>query len=97
MPHLSSVSNRVRRRPVSSFRGGQQVGGGASFTLAAETPSGAVDGVNDEYELSREPTSLLLFRNGVLQELGANYTLSGTTITFAAPPQTGDVLSAILG
>lgn len=97
MPHLSAVSNRIRRRPVSSFHGGPQIGGGSSFTLAAETPAGAVDGVNDEFELSHEPASLLLFLNGVLQTLGDDYTLSGTTITFATAPFTGDVLSAVLG
>lgn len=27
MPHLSAISNRIRRRPVSSFRGNKSVGG----------------------------------------------------------------------
>lgn len=39
MPHLSSVSNRIRQRPVSSFKGGPQIGGGSS------APSGPAGGV----------------------------------------------------
>ncbi len=39
MPHLSSVSNRIRRRPASSFQGGPQIGGGSS------APSGPAGGV----------------------------------------------------
>lgn len=33
MPHLSAVSNRIRRRPVSSFNRGQQNGGGEFIDL----------------------------------------------------------------
>lgn len=97
MPHLSAVSNRIRRRPVSSFHGGQQIGGSGGTILSSETPAGAVDGVNAVFELSFEPASLLLFLNGVLQTLGGDYTLSGTTITFATAPFTGDIISAVLG
>lgn len=39
MPHLSVVSNRIRRRPASSFQGGPQIGGGSS------SPSGPAGGV----------------------------------------------------
>lgn len=34
MPHLSAISNRIRRRPVSSFHGGTTVGGDAFVPLA---------------------------------------------------------------
>lgn len=33
MPHLSAVSNRIRRRPISSFRGGEPIGGGAFIPI----------------------------------------------------------------
>jgi len=65
----------------------------------AETPAGAVDGINASFALASAPApaeSLSLFRNGVLQKAGVDYTLNGSAITFAAGavPQSGDVLVA---
>ncbi len=65
----------------------------------SETPSGTVDGSNTTFTLSSPPSptaSLALFRNGVLQKQGLDYTLSGNTITFrlAATPQADDLLLA---
>lgn len=97
MPHLSSVSNRIRRRPVSSFHGQSIGGGGSSVILTSETPMGTIDGVNDDFDLSFEPVSLLLFLNGVLQKLADDYAISGSTITFVTPPVVGDKLTAVLG
>jgi len=64
-----------------------------------ETPSGAVDGSNAVFTLAHAPDpqqGLILFRNGVAQKRGLDYTLSGNTITFIpeAVPQPGDVLLA---
>lgn len=64
-----------------------------------ETPAGAVNGVNDTFALSDEPSpaaSLRLYLNGVLQRPGTHFTLSGSTITYSAGflPQTGDVHAA---
>jgi hypothetical protein len=64
-----------------------------------ETPGGALDGNNATFTLAEAPSpaaSLLLFRNGLLQKPGGDYTLSGATITFAAGsvPQPGDLLAA---
>jgi len=64
-----------------------------------ETPAGTIDGINTTFTLAAIPnpaSSLQLFRNGLLQRPGVDYTLSGATITFAAPsiPQPGDVLLA---
>ena len=64
-----------------------------------EVPSGDVNGANAVFGLASAPepaSSLLLFRNGVLQKQGLDYTLSGSSITFtaAAIPQTGDALVA---
>ncbi len=64
-----------------------------------ETPSGTIDGFNQIFTLAAPPvpeSSLLVYRNGILQKSAYDYTLSGNTITFieAATPQTGDVLLA---
>lgn len=49
-----------------------------------ETPSGIVDGANDTFSLSRTPTNLMLFKNGMLQKegVGNDYTLIGNIIVF---------------
>lgn len=64
-----------------------------------ETPAGLVNGTNASFTLSNAPAppaSLQLFRNGVMQQMGTDYTLAGNIITFQAGaiPQPGDVLSA---
>ncbi len=65
----------------------------------SETPLGTVDGANATFTLGAAPNpaaSLKLFRNGLLQKQGLDYTLTGNTITFLgnAIPQPGDVLLA---
>jgi hypothetical protein len=65
----------------------------------AESPGGVVDGSNTTFTLAGTPspaTSLHLFRNGVRQKAGFDFTLSGSTVTFisAATPQPGDTLLA---
>ncbi|MCW5981328.1 MAG: hypothetical protein KIT09_24805 [Bryobacteraceae bacterium] len=62
-----------------------------------ETPTGTVDGVNLSFTLSGTPEpagSLQVFRNGLLQKLGTDYTLNGKTVIFvpASVPQAGDLL-----
>src|SRR5262245_2144439 len=64
-----------------------------------EVPSGAVNGTNTTFLLSRAPVpgTLYLYLNGLLLEEGAaaDYTLSGaTTIILAAAPLAGDKLDA---
>ena len=52
-----------------------------------ETPQGIVNGTNAAFTLAFAPspaTSLHLYRNGVRQALGIDYTLSGMAITFTA-------------
>jgi len=63
----------------------------------AESPSGAVDGSNTVFTLTGAPSpalSLQLFRNGILQKAGMDYTLSGASVTFlrGAVPQSGHVI-----
>lgn len=73
------------------------VSGGSSETVVTrETPSGTVDGTNDEFELAHNPVSgsEQVFVNGILQDAGSgnDYQIASTTITFesGAIPQTGD-------
>ena len=71
---------------------------GAPTFADAETPGGVLDGVNTTFTLANAPsgTSLMLFRNGIYQTTGYDYTLTGSTIQFAtgAVPQPGDTLTA---
>jgi hypothetical protein len=64
-----------------------------------DSPNGLVDGSNTSFTLSAVPdpaSSLAVYRNGVLQKTGQDYTLTGSTIQFvaAAAPQPGDTLLA---
>jgi hypothetical protein len=61
------------------------------------TPTGALDNVNKVFTLPHAPnppTSLVLRLNGVVELQGtsshATYTLSGSTITYATPPDSND-------
>lgn len=64
----------------------------------AETPGGIVDGVNNTLTLAYPPVglSVMLFRNGLYLTPNFDYTISGTSIVFAAGaiPQPGDKLTA---
>lgn len=75
-------------------------GGGVlpSFS-GGETPAGVINGSNLVFTLLFAPSpasSLDLFRNGLLMKQGADYSVSGSTITFflASTPQAGDLLTA---
>lgn len=73
-------------------------GSNAVFVDAA-IPGGTMNGTNTAFTLATPPaptTSLTLFRNGILQRVGIDFTLSGSAITFAAGgiPQSGDYVRA---
>jgi hypothetical protein len=74
--------------------------GGASAQFQdGDSPGGIVDGSNTAFTLSAAPSpaaSLSLYRNGILQKITQDYTLSGSTVTFVAAdtPQPGDTLLA---
>lgn len=73
--------------------------GSAATFVDAETPAGAVNGVNATFTLANAPspqTSLELYRNGLLMRQGVDYSLNSATVTFVASsiPQTGDILTA---
>ena len=61
-------------------------------------PTGSINGVNRVFTLPTTPGSVVLvFRNGLLQSLGASndYTISGATITFNVAPLTGDTILSV--
>lgn len=74
--------------------------GPAAQFADGETPSGTINGTNLAFTLAAAPTpaaSLRLYKNGMLQQQGGDYTLSGIAITFkstSTAPQTGDTLAA---
>ena len=79
-----------------------RVESGATETIAyadLEVPAGAVDGVNREFTLSGIPlpaASLRVYRNGLLQKAGTDFTHAVDRVTFlpVATPQLGDLLQA---
>lgn len=67
--------------------------------IDGEVPSGTINGSNAAFTLANvpnPPSSLSLFRNGLLLTQDGDYTLSSNAITFAtgAAPQPNDVLAA---
>jgi hypothetical protein len=74
-------------------------GGTQPNFVDSDTPAGLVDGANTMFTLSGVPSptaSLTIYRNGMLQKAGQDFTLSGNQIQFvaAAAPQAGDTLLA---
>jgi hypothetical protein len=61
---------------------------GTSGTFSMETPTGAVDGVNDTFVFTTPP--IQVFYKGVLQN-GGDYVLTGSVATFTVPPVSGSV------
>lgn len=80
--------------------GGGGAGGGdlsLSDFVTSETPTGTVDGVNDDFTLAFTPAGGVHFYiNGLLQEVGGgnDYTISGPNITTTTPPAPGSILLA---
>ncbi|HLH01588.1 MAG TPA: hypothetical protein VKX25_02375 [Bryobacteraceae bacterium] len=63
----------------------------------AETPAGTMNGTNSAFTVSKTPLNgFALFRNGLLQSPGVDYTISGTGVTFLpnSVPKSTDILSA---
>lgn len=70
---------------------------GSTSFIYDETPSGTVNGSNTAFTLAHTPVSgtLMLYRDGqLLKGGGADYTISGTDITFVTAPATSSVLSS---
>lgn len=74
-------------------------GSAAPSFVDADTLSGIVDGSNTSFTLSNNPNpaaSLAVYRNGILDKAGVDYSVSGNAIQFlpASTPQPGDTLLA---
>ena len=67
--------------------GAPGVGSGTQF---AAVPTGTIDGSNPVFTLPHTPLLLWLYKNGVFQTPGVDYTLSGATITYTIAPLSGD-------
>ena len=62
-----------------------------------EVPTGVKDDINTDFGLSHSPlqeADLMVFVNGLLQKVGINndISLAGNTLTFAVPPNEGDMI-----
>jgi len=84
---------------VCGSGGGGTSGGILPLFSDTETPGGVMNGTNTTFTLLFAPSpvaSLILFRNGVLQAHGVDFTLAGNVVTFTAGsvPQPGDELTA---
>jgi len=74
-------------------------GGAGPAFIDSEALGGIVDGGNAVFTTSNAPNppaSLALYRNGILQKVGFDYTLTGSTVTYltGAIPQPADTLLA---
>jgi hypothetical protein len=74
-------------------------GGAAPSFVDADTLTGIVDGANTAFTLSAAPNpaaSLAVYRNGMMDKAGVDYTVNGAAIQFltASTPQPGDTLLA---
>jgi hypothetical protein len=72
-------------------------GSGAAYSYSDdEVPQGAINGTNLAFTLNHPPVgnSLQLVKNGSIQALGSDYTLTGSLITFlsGSVPQSGDLI-----
>ena len=73
--------------------------GGPNYAdvVYGEAPSGAINGTNTAFTLAAAPyggTALMLVYNGQALKPGADYTLSGASISMARAPSSGDILRA---
>ena len=65
--------------------------------IEGETPMGIIDGANSSFTITTTPTaasSLMVFRNGILQSLNVDYSFANKTVSFSTGslPQSGDRL-----
>lgn len=79
------------RFPVSGA-----VAAASSLLFKLETPTGAVDGANVTFTLSKSPVTnpahpLIVFQNGLAID-SSLYAVSGTTLTFGVAPLLGDTV-----
>lgn len=77
----------------SSGDGAEETGPTPKGIVVREIPTGIIDGVNITFTLAYMPIadSEQVYLNGLLQDTrGIDYSISGSVITFLAPPLSGD-------
>lgn len=94
---VTSLTNTING--LSSTVNSLSASGSNAVFVDAETPTGTLNGSNGSFTLSHTPapvTSLSLYRNGLIQATGIDFTISGSAITFltASTPRAGDVVLA---
>lgn len=101
MPYTVRRRMGVGRGPVYVSTQAGTTGGGSQnspvqFSSQNGTIVGVIDGVNSQYFLTVGIVSFSLFRNGLLQTYGTDYTAINNQINFlpGAIPQVGDILTA---
>jgi len=95
----SVVGNMADCVHVDGTSGPCGSGGSANNFVDGDSPDGTMDGLNTTFTLNALPnptSSIALYRNGVLQKAGFDYTFYNGAIQFAGTsvPQPGDVLLA---
>lgn len=95
--YLSAVDEDTESRTLEMFADVNVHGnvtannlGGASNPIVLETPTGAANGSNAVFVFTAAPVAVFL--NGILQEegAGADFTISGATVTFNFAPANND-------
>lgn len=69
-----------------------------SAGVLKEVPSGTINGSNTAFTLANTPNvsaTVQVFVNGVLQEVTAEYTISGATITMVSAPVAGQKIYVV--
>lgn len=92
---LDKLKDRIAKKQVLRGGGGLSKMAMDRHILDPYTPTGTVDGSNTDFELTKTPnpaTSLMVWQNGIKQQLTTNYTVSGTTVTFLIAPVTGETI-----
>lgn len=89
---VSGLGNAATRN-VGTTAGTVAAGDDARFlsssTPVAETPGGTINGSNAVFTLANTPANtagVIVVLNGVVQRNGADYSVAGTTVTFAQAP-----------
>ncbi len=101
VPDINGDLSGLSGSPDQCVRGDGSLGpcGSNPVFVDLENPNGTMNGSNAAFTLTMAPNpaeSLLLFRNGMLQKAGVDFSLTGSSISFqpGSVPQPGDLLQA---
>lgn len=99
--NLASINSAITalNAQVTNLAGSNTaVSTGNTAFVDSDTPSGTIDGSNAAFALAQTPSTgtLAIYRNGLFQTQGVDYTLSGPAVNFlpGSLPRGTDVLTA---